>query len=119
LKILIGNAIKFTKEGGVSITVDKDSHEDEDSCLHFMVKDTGIGIAEDMQKKIFEPFSQADGSVTRNYGGTGMGLSICSKLATAMGGKIWVESEPGTGSTFHFTLRLPSQRWTCSASSDC
>jgi len=119
LKILVGNAIKFTKEGGVAITVNEDSREDADSCLHFMVKDTGIGIAEDMQEKIFEPLSQADGSVTRNYGGSGMGLSICSKLATAMGGKIWVESEPGTGSTFHFTLRLPSQRWTCSASSDC
>jgi PAS domain S-box-containing protein len=118
LKILIGNAIKFTKEGGVSITVDEDSHEDTHCCLHFTVKDTGIGIAEDMKEKIFEPFSQADESVTRNYGGTGMGLSICSKLATAMGGKIWVESEPGTGSTFHFTVRVPSQRSTCSASSD-
>jgi len=118
LKILIGNAIKFTEEGRVSVTVDEDSREDADSCLHFKVKDTGIGIAEDMQEKIFEPFSQADGSVTRNYGGTGMGLSICSKLATAMGGKIWVESEAGSGSTFHFTVRLPLQRSTCSASSD-
>jgi signal transduction histidine kinase len=117
LKILIGNAIKFTKEGGVSITVDEDSHEDAHCCLHFTVKDTGIGIAEDMQEKIFEPYSQADESVTRNYGGTGMGLSICSKLATSMGGTIWVDSDPGTGSTFHFTVRVPSQRSTCCASS--
>ncbi len=106
---LAGNAIKFTEQGEVLINVEEESHEGAITCLHFSVKDTGVGIPKDRQERIFEPFSQADGSLTRKYGGTGMGLTICSKLVTTMGGTIRVESQPGSGSTFHFTLRLAVQ----------
>jgi PAS domain S-box-containing protein len=102
----VGNAIKFTERGEVSIRVDEESHEDASTSLHFLVKDTGIGIPEDKQEKIFEPFSQADGSFARKYGGTGLGLTICSRLVKTMGGAMWVESQRGKGSAFHFTLRL-------------
>jgi CheY-like chemotaxis protein len=74
--------------------------------LHFSVRDTGVGIPSDKQSRIFEPFSQADGSMARKYGGTGLGLTICGRLVEIMGGRIWVESEPGLGSTFHFTAQL-------------
>ena len=106
---LVGNAIKFTETGEVFINVEEESHDDALTCLHFMVQDTGIGIPPDKQDKIFEAFSQADGSMTRKYGGTGLGLTICTRLVTLMGGGIWVDSQPGQGSTFHFTLRLPLQ----------
>jgi signal transduction histidine kinase/DNA-binding response OmpR family regulator len=106
---LVGNAIKFTETGEVFVNVEEESHDDALTCLHFMVQDTGIGIPPDKQDKIFEAFSQADGSMTRKYGGTGLGLTICTRLVTLMGGRIWVDSQPGQGSTFHFTLRLPLQ----------
>lgn len=102
---IVGNAIKFTKEGEVMIVVRQQKLSDTEAELHFAVTDTGIGIPEDKQKTIFELFSQADNSVTRKYGGTGLGLSISSRLVEMMGGRLWVESEAGVGSTFHFTLR--------------
>jgi signal transduction histidine kinase len=103
---LLDNAIKFTSKGGVSLAVAKESDRDGAAILHFSVKDTGIGISEDKQKTIFEAFSQADTSSTRRYGGTGLGLTISYQLAAMMGGRLWVESAPGHGSTFHFTARL-------------
>lgn len=106
---LVGNAIKFTKHGEVHINVEEQPHEPGLTCLHFAVKDTGVGIPHEQQQKIFEPFSQADGSTTRKYGGTGLGLTISTKLVAMMGGSLWVESEPGRGSTFHFTTRLALQ----------
>lgn len=100
---LLDNAIKFTAEGGVSLRVLLESRSNEKALLHFCVTDTGIGIPSEKQKTIFEAFSQADSSSTRRYGGTGLGLTISHQLATMMGGGLWVESQPGCGSTFHFT----------------
>ncbi|MGC1599896.1 MAG: ATP-binding protein [Candidatus Acidiferrales bacterium] len=107
---LVGNAMKFTEHGEVFISVSEESHERDFTMLHFMVRDTGAGIAKEQQARIFEAFSQADGSMTRKYGGTGLGLTICTRLVGMMGGKVWVESEVGKGSTFHFTVRLGVQR---------
>ena len=107
---LLGNAIKFTDKGEVVVTVDMDSETEDEVCLHFQVKDTGIGIPKDKQDSVFDLFTQADESTTRKYGGTGLGLSISSKLVEMMGGKIWVESEPGKGSIFHFTARFGLQK---------
>jgi two-component system, sensor histidine kinase and response regulator len=106
---LVGNAVKFTEKGEVLVNVEQETNEDAVACLHFTVKDTGVGIPADKRDKIFEAFSQADGSMARKYGGTGLGLTICTRLVTMMGGAIWVESEDGQGSTFHFTLRLAVQ----------
>ena len=106
---LIGNSIKFTEQGGIYLRVEEKSEDSASSILHFSVRDTGIGIPEEKQAQIFEAFSQADGSTARKYGGTGLGLAICVRLVGLMGGKIWVESEVGRGSTFHFTLRLKVQ----------
>ncbi|HEV1993867.1 MAG TPA: response regulator [Candidatus Acidoferrum sp.] len=106
---LVGNAIKFTEQGEVFINVEEESQEDAITCLHFTVKDTGVGIPSEKQSKIFEAFLQADGSMARRYGGTGLGLTICTRLVTMMGGAIWVESQPNQGSTFHFTLRSALQ----------
>jgi signal transduction histidine kinase/DNA-binding response OmpR family regulator len=103
---LIGNAIKFTNEGEVVLKVQLDATEGEDRILEFIVSDTGIGIPVEKQALIFEPFSQADTSTTRKYGGTGLGLTISSRLVEMMGGRIWVESLIGRGSQFHFTIRL-------------
>ena len=96
---LVGNAIKFTSTGEVVIQVKAPEGEND---YHFSVVDTGPGIPHDKQKLIFEAFTQSDNSMTRKYGGTGLGLSISMRLAGLMGGKLWVESEPGLGSTFHF-----------------
>jgi len=103
---LVGNAIKFTAQGEVVLRVEQESQDADGFTLHFSVRDTGIGIPPEKQKLIFEPFSQADGSTTRKYGGTGLGLTIAVRLSEMMGGRIWVESEPGHGSTFHFTARF-------------
>jgi two-component system, sensor histidine kinase and response regulator len=100
---LLGNALKFTEHGEIVVRVQVDSVAGDDLTLHLSVRDTGIGIAPEKQATIFESFTQADGSMNRKYGGTGLGLTISSRLATMMGGRIWVESELGMGSTFHFT----------------
>ena len=101
---LLGNAIKFTASGEVALAVNQEQREDGHLNLHFVVRDSGIGIPADKHEMIFKAFSQADGSTTRNFGGTGLGLAISERLVTAMGGRIWVESEPGKGSQFHFTV---------------
>jgi signal transduction histidine kinase/DNA-binding response OmpR family regulator len=104
---LIGNSIKFTEEGHVLIHVREESRTGDATTLHFQVSDTGIGIPRNKQTTIFEAFSQVDGSTTRKFGGTGLGLTISSTLVQMMAGRIWVESEPGNGSTFHFTATFP------------
>src|SRR5580658_5590285 len=103
---LVGNAIKFTQQGEVVVRAQCTSRSDHELELHFTVADSGIGIPADKHSLIFEAFAQADGSATRNYGGTGLGLAISSQLAGLMGGRIWVESTMGKGSTFHFTIRV-------------
>jgi len=103
---LLGNAIKFTRQGEVALKVLLSATEGVSCLLHFIVSDTGIGIPPEKQEMIFEPFSQADSSTTRKYGGTGLGLTITSRLVGMMGGSIWVESEVGHGSKFHFIARL-------------
>jgi len=100
---LLGNAVKFTERGEVVVQVELQQGDEHNAELHFLVHDTGIGIAKDKQELIFGAFAQADGSSSRTYGGTGLGLTISSRLVAMMGGRIWVESEPGRGSTFHFT----------------
>lgn len=101
---LMSNAIKFTQRGGVSVRVSKRSDTDTQHELLFAVRDTGIGLAADAAARLFQPFTQADASVTRRYGGTGLGLTICKKLVDLMGGRIGVRSEPGRGSVFWFTV---------------
>jgi two-component system, sensor histidine kinase and response regulator len=103
---LIGNALKFTEHGEVFLLVEKVQDLPKEVELHFSIRDTGIGIAKEKQSEIFAPFTQADGSTTRLYGGTGLGLGIATRLVEMAGGKIWVESELGRGSTFHFTIRF-------------
>jgi two-component system sensor histidine kinase/response regulator len=106
---LVGNAIKFTERGEVVMQVEREKSEEvkkEDAWLHFSVRDSGIGIPKDKQAAIFEAFSQADNSTTRRFGGTGLGLTIAIRLVAMIGGRMWVESEVGRGSTFHFTARL-------------
>jgi signal transduction histidine kinase/DNA-binding response OmpR family regulator len=125
---LVGNAIKFTAHGEINVEVCKEEQNEVDLLLHFMVRDTGIGVQADKQQTIFEAFAQADGSTTRKYGGTGLGLAISAQLVSMMGGRVWVESpiEPGMysgsqdadadsakhqqGSTFHFTVRFGLQK---------
>jgi signal transduction histidine kinase/DNA-binding response OmpR family regulator len=103
---LLGNAIKFTARGEVVVSVQTESANQIEAVLHFTVTDTGIGIPQEKQQSIFEPFRQVDSSTTRTYGGTGLGLAISSQLVQLMGGRIWVESEMGKGSAFHFTAKF-------------
>ena len=123
---LLGNAIKFTETGEVVLSVYAQtlssamlkvlpssfngSAKKLTHLLHIKVRDTGIGISPEQQRKLFQVFSQMDASITRRYGGTGLGLTICKRLVEMMGGKIWVESRPGEGSTFQFTLPVESLR---------
>jgi signal transduction histidine kinase/DNA-binding response OmpR family regulator len=108
---LVGNAIKFTNKGEVLVETSIEANAENRLQLHFVVRDTGIGIAPDKQLIIFEAFSQADNSTTREFGGTGLGLTICARLVEAMHGRIWVESALGQGSNFHFTVCLaPSDK---------
>ncbi|MGH9359236.1 MAG: response regulator, partial [Terriglobia bacterium] len=100
---LLSNAIKFTSAGEVVVQVNLESEAGPEAVAHFRVSDTGIGIPKEKQEVIFGAFAQADASMTRKYGGTGLGLAICSRLVQLMGGRIWVESEAGSGSSFHFT----------------
>jgi PAS domain S-box-containing protein len=103
---LVGNAVKFTERGEVVVEVRCDARTAEEVRLHVAVRDTGIGIPAAKLGTIFAPFEQADSSTTRKYGGTGLGLAISSRLVGMMGGRVWAESAPGRGSTFHFTARL-------------
>jgi PAS domain S-box-containing protein len=103
---LLANALKFTERGEVVLRVEAEALRQDDSLLHFAVRDTGIGIPWDKQQVIFDAFTQADSSTTRRFGGTGLGLAISSRLVGMMLGRIWVESELGKGSTFHFTARF-------------
>ncbi len=106
---LVGNALKFTEKGEVVVRVEPETGgmvEDGPISLHIAVRDTGIGIPADAIGRLFQSFSQVDASTTRKYGGTGLGLAISKKLAELMGGRMWVESEPGVGSVFHFTVTL-------------
>jgi signal transduction histidine kinase/DNA-binding response OmpR family regulator len=107
---LVGNSIKFTERGEIFVLVEKESETPDSVRLHFAIKDTGVGIPIEKQSKIFEAFSQADGSMARVYGGTGLGLTICTRLVGLMDGRIWIESELGKGSTFHFLIALGVQQ---------
>jgi len=107
---LLGNALKFTVKGEIVVQAQVASQDADVMAVHFSVRDTGIGISVEQRQKIFEPFVQADSSTTRKYGGTGLGLTVSSRLVQMMGGRVWVESEPGHGSCFHFTARLGVSR---------
>jgi CheY-like chemotaxis protein len=102
---LIGNAIKFTEHGEIGLGVSVERQHGDELELVFSVRDTGIGIAPEKQKVIFQAFSQADTSTSRKFGGSGLGLTISTRLVGMMGGRIWLESEPGQGSCFHFTMK--------------
>jgi two-component system, sensor histidine kinase and response regulator len=107
---LVDNAIKFTERGEIVMRVSCEPPGADGVVCHFSVRDTGVGIPKEKQSTIFVPFLQADTSTTRIFGGTGLGLTISARLVEMMGGRIWVESEPGAGSTFHFTVRLGLQQ---------
>lgn len=103
---LVGNALKFTERGEVEVTVARETDASENCVLRFAVRDTGIGIPKEAQSRLFNSFSQVDASTARKYGGTGLGLAISKRLAELMGGRMWLESESGVGSTFFFTTVL-------------
>ena len=103
---LVGNAIKFAERGEVALRIQSEATDAAGTTCHVAVRDTGIGITRDKQAAVFAPFTQGDSSTTRRYGGTGLGLAISARLVEMMGGKIWLESDPGKGSTFHFTARF-------------
>lgn len=103
---LLGNSAKFTETGELELSISVEEESDTGITLHTVIRDTGIGIAEDKLETIFEPFKQADGSTTRKYGGTGLGLSICRKIAKLMSGSVWAESRVGEGTRFHFTAEM-------------
>ena len=103
---LAGNAVKFTQQGEVVVSVGCEQAGQYDTVLHVAVRDTGIGLTSEQQARLFRPFEQADSSTTRKYGGTGLGLAISAQIVRLLGGRIWVESAPGAGSTFHFTVRF-------------
>ncbi|MGL1933349.1 MAG: ATP-binding protein, partial [Desulfotalea sp.] len=104
------NAVKFTEKGEVVVSAKVIEQSDTDAELHFLVRDSGIGLTEEQQARLFQSFSQADSSTTRQYGGTGLGLAISKKLSELMEGRIWVESELGKGSLFQFTVKLGKQQ---------
>jgi two-component system sensor histidine kinase/response regulator len=107
---MVGNAIKFTDSGEVAVRIERAGGSIDGSLLHVAVSDTGIGIPEDRLDAVFDAFSQEDSSITRRFGGTGLGLTICARLVEVMGGRIWVESQIGKGSVFHFTTRIEIDR---------
>jgi len=107
---LVDNATKFSSRGEIVVELGAEMPMRNGVLLHCSVMDAGIGISADNQRSIFDVFSQADGSSTRIYGGVGLGLTICSRLVEKMGGRIWVDSEVGTGSKFHFTFRQGVRR---------
>ncbi|MCP5276790.1 MAG: hypothetical protein H6935_00305 [Thiobacillus sp.] len=103
---LLDNAIKFTDAGGITVRLDRNHCGDDGACLHLVVEDTGMGMAGGTLANLFQPFHQADGSITRRHGGIGLGLALCSRMADLMGGRIWAESTLGVGSRFHLKLRF-------------
>jgi len=105
LNNLLSNAVKFTNEGEILVSVDAQKITEKNYKIHFAVKDTGVGIPEEKVSQLFQSFTQVDASITRKYGGTGLGLAISKQLTEMMGGRIWVESQPNKGSTFHFTIK--------------
>jgi len=107
---LLGNAVKFTNTGEIELTIDVDEEEQATVTLHAIVRDTGVGIPKDKLESVFDIFQQADGSTTRKYGGSGLGLTICKQISMLMGGDVWGESEPGKGSTFHFIAVLEKSK---------
>jgi signal transduction histidine kinase/CheY-like chemotaxis protein len=115
---LAGNAIKFTEHGHVIVGVREETRGEGCTRLHFRVTDTGIGVPAEKQATVFEAFNQGDGSTTRRFGGTGLGLAISSTLVRLMGGRIWLESTPGAGSTFHFTVALDTAELPAQVSPD-
>lgn len=108
---LLGNAVKFTEQGEITLEVLLKEKNDEAAMLHFLVKDTGIGIPLERQGAVFDHFTQADSSTTRKFGGSGLGLTIARQLVTMMNGEVWADSSPGQGSTFQFTARFPIQAY--------
>jgi two-component system sensor histidine kinase/response regulator len=107
---LIGNAVKFTSQGEIVLRILLQEATEERAMLHFAVSDTGEGIPGEKHQSIFESFTQADNSMSRKFGGTGLGLTISSRLVEGMGGRVWLESETGSGSTFHFSARFTLQK---------